>query len=331
MDSSIRRDAIRGGWVIVAPDRARRPLPSDEPAPADDPSACPFCPGRESRTPPEILAHREEGARPDSEGWRLRVVPNRYPALGEKGSRKVLGPAIRRQLDAVGVHEVIVESPRHVPSLTALEMDEVARALGVYRDRLAACRVRSSLRYGLLFKNVGTEAGASLLHTHAQVIGTPILPPAIDQEARLARRYWRERRRCVFCDVIRSDAEDGARVVRATESFIALCPFASRFPLETWILPTAHASTFERLPDFLLEPLARFLIDVLRRIERESGRPRYNLLLHTSPYHLKDEHLYHWHFEILPRLGSVAGFEWGSGLHVNPVPPEEAARRLREG
>lgn len=319
----LRRDPVSGRWVIVSPERANRPLPHQ---PARE---CPFCPGNESETPPEVFAIRSQKGLPNDPNWRLRVIPNRYPALTPNAAPGATARGLFRKKAGVGLHEVIIESRAHKISLTELDEEEVALAMGVYRERMALHRKWEDLEYALLFKNVGVEAGASIEHTHSQIIGTPILPGVIEQEARNIRRRWRERRECVFCEMVRLEAADGRRMVLATDPFVAFCPYASRFPLEVWIVPTAHGPDFDLLADSLVGPLGFFLRDVLVRIEREMGAPRYNVLFHTAPFRRGGDDSFHWHIEVMPRLGQAAGFEWGSGLHVNPLTPEEAAARLR--
>lgn len=309
--------------MIIAPGRAGRPTTAGG-------AVCPFCPGHEEATPPEITAIRSPESRPDTPGWDVRVIPNLYPALKGSGSSRLEGPALFRKRAAVGAHELIIESPRHVISFADFDDDEMIRTLRVYRDRIRALRNRPDLRYALLFKNVGDKAGASLEHTHTQIIATPVVPGVVEQETRMARRYWRERRRCIFCDMIRNEADSGTRIVLASESFIAICPFASRFAWEVWLLPTDHRAGFEGLPDEHIGPLAAILRDLLHRVEARIPERQYNIILHTAPFRLKEEVLFHWHMEILPVGATMAGFEWGGGMHVNLVPPEEAGRLLRE-
>ncbi|MCZ6691959.1 MAG: galactose-1-phosphate uridylyltransferase [Planctomycetota bacterium] len=326
----LRRDPISGRWVIVAPDRARRPLPGSGTAPSRE--NCPFCAGHESETPDEILALRPPGGGgPNTPGWQVRVVPNRFPALSASGPDKRQNVGVYRTRGGVGVHEVIIESPDHHVSLTQLTPEAVEQVLSVFRERLESHRRRTDLHYALLFKNVGLEAGASIEHTHSQIMGTRILPGVIGEEWKLARREWRARRRCLLCEMIRLDASDGRRMVVATDSFVAICPFASRFPLEVWIVPTSHESDFDAMSENQIDSLAPVLRDVLGRVERVMGRPSYNLVLHTAPFRRRGDDSFHWHIEVMPRLGQAAGFEWGSGLFVNPLTPEDAAARLRDG
>lgn len=312
-----RRDPLTDGWVIVAPDRAGRPdeYGSHEPVRAAGPGPCAFCAGREGDTPAEVASRRGPG------GWSARAVPNRYPALTANGRA---GDPVA---EGAGRHEVIVETPRHVVSLTDLSEGEVADVLGLYRDRLAAVRADARFRYGLVFKNVGAQAGASVEHTHSQLLAVPLVPERIEVELARVRARREERGSCLFCDE-RAKAVSEDRVVLEEGGFTAFAPWASRVPYEVHVLPAAHAPRFEEAPETSLPALARCLRETVRAIEGAADRPPWNLFVHTAPFGGEPD--FHWHIEILPRLVRTAGFEWGSGIHINTVPPEEAARRLRE-
>jgi len=329
----LRQDPVTGRWVILAPERARRPR---EFRPAEDglerSAPCPFCEGHEDRTPPEVLARRGPGSRPDGPGWRVRVVPNLYPAVvpGGAGAAPEERGLFRRR-DGAGAHEVIVESPRHLVSLTALDETAVAEVLDVWQERLRGLGRERGLAHALIFKNVGARAGASLEHVHTQLIALPAVPVVVEEELAGARRHHDATGRCVFCEVVRAEEADGRRLVSGTGSHVALEPWASRFPFETHVLPRRHVARFEDLLPGERADLARALRDVLARLEQVLDAPHYNLLVHTAPFGQDGDAPYHWHIEILPRLARLAGFEWGTGFHINAVPPEEAAARLRGG
>jgi UDPglucose--hexose-1-phosphate uridylyltransferase len=233
-------------------------------------------------------------------------------------------------MNGVGAHEVIIETPRHEVSLTGLSDDEVRDVLWLYKQRLIDLRNDIRLVYGLVFKNVGEKAGASLEHTHSQLIVTPIVPLRVQTEIECCRRYHDYRGRCLLCDMVVQELSSGVRVVLETPHFVAFAPFAARFPFETHLMPKRHVSHFERTEDGLLPELARALRNTLARIENAVDRPPYNYLIHTSPLSAGPLEHYHWHFEIIPRITRVAGFEWGTGFYINPVPPEQAAQFLRE-
>lgn len=329
--SELRKDPIVGRWVIIAKNRADRPQDLlDGALPVRSGSECPFCEGNESQTPNEICALREAGAERDRPGWRVRVVPNKFPALEIEGdlSRQDLG--IYHTMRGVGAHEVIIESPRHLTSATQMAGDNLRDVLWIYRDRLLDLKQDSRLLYGMIFKNVGAAAGASLEHSHSQLIVTPIVPISVAEELAGSQEFFRHRGRCVFCDMIDQERDLKERIVVDSPGFVAFCPFAARFPFETWIVPTAHASHYETLSRAQSEELARVVLRVLEKIESALDRPAYNYIIHTAPFDTFALDHYHWHIEIIPRMTKTAGFEWGTGFYINPVPPEEAATFLRE-
>ncbi len=326
----LRKDPIVGRWVIVAKSRARRPHDFDT-SPVRRPTAfCPFCEGQEDKTPPEILAYRRPGTAPNTPGWRVRVVPNKFPALEIEGDLNKRGEGIYDMMRGVGAHEVIIESPRHLISTSELSEPELQEVLWAYRDRLTDLKRDRRLVYGMVFKNVGAAAGASLEHTHSQLIVTPIVPINVWEEMTGSLEFFNYRGRCVYCDMIQQELATEKRLVHDTPTFIAFCPFASRFPFETWILPKIHGSHFENIQAGAVEDLASILRIVMLKIEAALDRPAYNYILHTAPFDTHELPHYHWHIEIMPSLTRPAGFEWGTGFYINPVPPEEAARFLRE-
>lgn len=327
----LRQDPVTGRWVIVAPNRAGRP---DEFAPAfervENAGDCPFCPGREAETPPAVLVRPDPATPPDGPAWRMRVVPNKFPALVPDGEPGPRSDGFFGRTPGVGVCEVIVETAAHLTSLTQLRADDVGEVLAVYRDRLNAQKSDPRLQYGLIFKNKGATAGASLEHCHSQLIATPLVPPAVAAELRGAECHHRAQGRCVFCQMIDRETASGERVVFRTAGYVVFCPFAGRFPYETWILPRRHASRFEDVPLEGLRELGAVLHATLGKLEVGLDDPAYNTMIHTAPLRSGDLEHYHWHLEIIPRLTGVAGFEWGGGMFINTVPPEQAAARLRE-
>ncbi len=327
----LRKDPIVGRWVIIAHERAKRP--HDFAAEAQkQPVAgiCPFCEGHEDKTPPEIVAYRDRGAAPNKPGWRVRVVPNKFPALRIEGNLTKRGDGIYDQMAGVGAHEVIIETPKHEVTMARLSDENVREVLWVYRDRLVDLKKDNRLVHGMLFKNVGAAAGASLEHTHSQLIVTPIVPISVWEEMTGALEFHNYRGRCIYCDIVRQELANEQRIVLDTPHFTAFCPYASRFPFETWIVPKAHSSHFENIPKQGVDDLGGALKRVLDQIEHALDSPAYNYIIHTAPFDHQELPHYHWHIEIIPRLTKIAGFEWGSGFYINPVPPEEAAAFLRE-
>jgi UDPglucose--hexose-1-phosphate uridylyltransferase len=322
----LRKDPVVERWVIIATERARRPMDfAPETAKPRGPDGCPFCPGREDRTPPEL--YRAGGS--EDGPWTVRVVPNKFPALHTDGEVHAAGEGIYDRMDGVGAHEVVIETPEHVAGLESLPVSHVGEVLVAYRERLLALRKDPRLEYVLIFKNHGVAAGASLEHPHSQIIATPILPELIAEELEGALRYFRMKERCVWCDVVRQERRDGTRLVLEEDGFVAIAPFAPRFPFETWILPTAHRASFEGLGGDETDSLARLLRDLVARLGRLFDDPPYNFALHTAPLKAGEPEHYHWHLELMPKLTQLAGFELGTGFFINPTPPEDAARFLR--
>jgi UDPglucose--hexose-1-phosphate uridylyltransferase len=229
----------------------------------------------------------------------------------------------------LGVHEVIVEAPDHIVRFSGLSRDQAALVFRAYRDRLRHLRNNPRIAYGQLFKNCGSAAGASLEHTHSQLIGTPVVPTQIQAELAKALAYFQSQGRCVFCAMIEEEMRTGIRVVARSPAFVAFCPFASQFPYETWILPRSHEADFDSAEDGELGELAVLVQDLIVRIEATLIDPAFNYLIHTSPFGVGPWPHYHWHLEILPRLTKTAGFEWGAGDYINTVSPEDAAHTLR--
>ncbi|MBI3819553.1 MAG: DUF4921 family protein [Planctomycetes bacterium] len=326
--SEIRRDPITGRWVIFAVERAQRPsdfaLEEREPPVVN----CAFCENNESQTPPEIHADRPARSAPNGPGWRMRVVPNKYPALRVEGELAKQGDGVYDRMAGVGAHEVFIEGAAHATSVTALPHDIYRSTIFSYRDRLRDLKKDRRLAYALIFKNVGVRAGASIAHNHSQLIATPVVPITVQQEMTGSKRFFDYRGRCIYCDILRQEKAEKSRMILETPDFAAIVPYAARFPFEIWVVPTRHMSHFEDASDSELESLTDGMLSVLNRLERALGAPPYNYVIHTSPF--VDGHLdyYHWHIEIMPRVTMAAGFEWGTGFYINPVLPEEAAKFL---
>lgn len=327
----LRKDPITGRWVIIATERAKRP--SDfvrDKVQIRGSGFCPFCYGNEAKTPPEIIAYRSDGSLRNSPGWSLRVVPNKFPALGIEGSLNRQGEGLFDKMSGIGAHEVIIETPDHQKTLAMLSPRQIEDVLWAYRDRILDLKKDRRFKYIMIFKNHGEAAGASLEHTHSQLIALPVVPKRVREETDGAHDYFKFKERCIFCDIIRQESESGIRVIADTPAFMALAPFAPRFPFEIWIMPRVHQSAFEDSQKQEFEQLAVILKDMLTRLDKVLDYPAYNYIIHTSPIPESPNEHYHWHLEIMPKLTKIAGFEWGTGFHINPTPPEESAKFLRE-
>jgi UDPglucose--hexose-1-phosphate uridylyltransferase len=240
-------------------------------------------------------------------------------------------------MSGIGAHEVIIETPDHNRKLRDAEFDEIELMLRAYQERTQDLFQDPRLRYILVFKNVGDQAGASLYHPHSQLIATPVTPKKVQEELKGAKKYWEQKERCVYCDIIRQEMDAGLRIVDENEAFVSFCPYASRFPFEMWILPKRHSPDFCKIRAEEIPPLARALRTVMRKLGSSLGNPQFNYILHTGParfartgYWQTIDEDYHWHIEIIPRLTKIAGFEWGTSFYINPTPPEEAAAYMAE-
>jgi UDPglucose--hexose-1-phosphate uridylyltransferase len=233
-------------------------------------------------------------------------------------------------MNGVGAHEVLIESQNHMTNLGEMAEKEVSDLFFAYRDRAVDLRKDPRLRYIVMFKNHGEAAGATLEHPHSQLIALPVVPKRVIEELDGSLRYFQFRERCVFCDIIQQEIESAKRVVLETEHYLVVAPYAPRFPFETWILPRRHVSHFERTDTAVMQNLGWVMKTLVQRIDKVLERPPFNAIIHTAPVQDGDVEHYHWHIELIPKLTRVAGFEWGSGFYINPTPPEESARFLRE-
>ncbi|MBI4342478.1 MAG: galactose-1-phosphate uridylyltransferase [Candidatus Omnitrophica bacterium] len=337
----LRKDPLIGRWVIIATERAKRPVDflaaHEEPSPE---TTCPFCQGREGETAAEIFAVRDGGSAANRPGWKVRVVPNIKPVLRVEGQLNRRAKGMYDLMDGIGAHEVIVETPEHVANAADLSVEQLHASFHAAMTRMADLEQDPRFRYVLWFKNYGATAGAGRIqHSRSQLIATPVTPLRVKEELLGTRRYFEDKERCLVCDLLDQERQAKTRVVIESSHLIALCPFASRFPFELWIVPKRHSCDFGKMQPAELADLAHVSKQVLSRLKSVLDDPPYNALLHTAPFRrprgrsakwktIEDD--YHWHIELIPRLTRVAGFEWGSGFYINPTPPEESAKYLRE-
>ena len=321
----LRYDPTTGRQIIIAPERMARPNAMALKAWSyDDEPTCPFCAGREDQTPHELSRYSDAGS-----DWHVRVVPNKFPAVSMESAELPESSELFINDVVLGQQEVIIESPRHIQSFTQLDAASACTVVQAYRDRQAAASANSKHQAGIVFKNFGPAAGASLGHIHSQFVAFAATPTVLAKEVICASNYFRSYDTCLFCAIATTETELEKRVVRADEHFVAYCPFASRQPYEITIVPRAHQCRFERLSDDQCALLAEFLLGVLHQLEAALPHVCYNFWVHSAPFDIADERHYHWHLEILPRATTTAGFEWGSGELINSVPPEQAAHQLR--
>ena len=337
--AELRKDPILNRWVIIATERSKRPgsYHVDKEESYTKLEKCPFCTGHESMTPPELYALRTGKTKPDTPGWKVRVVPNKYPALKMDSSGGVSDSGMFNMMSGFGAHEVIIETPDHKREAKDQSIDEIKNWIYAIQKRIKLLYKDKRIKYALIFKNKGRNAGASLSHPHHQIIATPVIPKRVEEKLVGALKYFRLKKTCAFCDIIGEEKKIGERIVHENDSFIAFCPYASRFPFETWIMPKKHCVDFydERIIKRNAS-LASILKIVLGKLSKAIGNPEYNYIMQAAPYkELKKKerypikNYYHWHIELFPHLVKTAGFEWGSGFYINPTPPEAAAKFMR--
>lgn len=313
--------------MILAPERSGRPAGMRRHHRPDLPffdPACPFCPGNEHLTPPEIARI------PNEEQWRHRVVPNRFPALTSEANGEVNGHANGREMGGLGAHEVVIESPLHDERLDEMDVDRIGSLLRLWRDRTLALSSEPWVRAVVIFKNFGDRAGTTIDHPHSQIMATAVCPPEQRHRSDVAAGYHEETGRNVYADLLEDELRNGERLVAVRDSFAAVAPFASRVPFETWILPREQQASFSELRDDQVPELAAMTKSVLSGLRRGARDPDYNLVVQSAPVGEESSPSYLWHVVVLPRIATAAGFELGSGMSINCVAPEQAARAMRE-
>jgi len=321
--SELRRDPILRRWVIIAPERRSDIVPRRSDPPADASTPCPFCPGNEAMNPQEIAAAREGGT------WTVRVTPDKQPLLRVEGEPERRGVGMFDAMNALGAHELVTDTADHRGSWADFTVPQMVRLIQMYRARTTDLRRDGRFRHLLVLKNHGA-VWSRYSHAHSHVIATPFTPKRVEEELSGAREYHRMRERCVFCDQLAEELRDPSRLVARNAQFVTFAPFASEYPYETWVVPVQHAADFGTLADGALVPLAEMLVDALARLRAALDDPPYSVVLHAGPLDGSDQAEFHWHWEVIPHLGFELGMEWGTGIFSNPVPPEDAARQLRD-
>ncbi len=327
--TELRKDPIVGRWVIISTERAKRPHEFPQEPAGRREGVCPLCPGSERMTPPEILACRQGGG-PNDPNWTLRVVSNKFPALRIEGDLGKAADGVYDRMNGIGAHEVVIETERHDVDLFDLTEKRFEDVLWAYRERLVDLKKDRRFKSVIIFKNHGPAAGASLTHSHSQLIALPVVPKRVIEEMSGCRDYYRFRDRCAFCDIIVQEMDQKERIVEEGSEFIAFAPYAPRFPFETWIVPKRHQCAYEMIEPEQLKALSATFRRTLRRLNLALENPPFNFIVHSAPFQEGAADYFHWHIEIMPKLTKVAGFEWGSGFYINPTPPEESAKYMRE-
>lgn len=338
--SELRKDPVLGKWVVLSAARAKRPSDfkdnNHHPHPQAKAGPCAFCQGQEHQTGAELFAFRQSlvvGA-PD---WRVRVVKNIYPAVSMEAAlsftsnKEEEGPFQGCRIPGTGSHEVVIETPHHNVKFTRFSLQNVEEILKCFLHRIRLLRDDGRFKYVQVFKNQGKAAGASMEHSHSQIVALPIIPHHVELEIDGARSHYHKTGKCIFCDILQHDIADGSRLIDCSTEYAVLAPYAPKYPYETWIVPRAHASNFEEIDDIQLKSLARALLTTLRKMEHIFNDIPFNYMVHTSPVQdYCNVPYYHWSIRVIPHLLTLGGFELGSGCHILPVYPEKAALELRE-
>jgi UDPglucose--hexose-1-phosphate uridylyltransferase len=334
--SEFRQNLATKEWIIMAAERAARPQafgrsrPPAEVMPAFE-ATCPFCPGNEAMTPPAVFSIPHEAA---TRGWDVRVIPNKFPALTPSTTEDCqrcateVGPYLRRE--GAGHHEVVIETPLHNHDLPVLSVQHTEHVMRAYCERYNALKQFPSTELVVIFRNHGAKAGTSLIHPHSQIVASSVVPFPVRNRLYEGQRYFDAFGRCVYCDILRYELQDGSRIVMDNAHFVVIAPYASSVPYEMMVLPKRHHAAFGSIHDDELVDLAQVLHNLLARLWRLLDDPDYNFVIDTAPEHMAGVPFYHWHLEIYPKLTTPAGFEIGSGIGINIIAPETAAAQLRE-
>ncbi|WP_457642519.1 galactose-1-phosphate uridylyltransferase [Persephonella sp.] len=339
----LRYNILNDIWVIISKERAKRP--HDYPLNWEDKKKtgkenCPFEPGKEYLTPQEVFAIRDPDTKPDEPGWRVRIIPNKFPALKPEEQFFRTSEAIHDKMGGYGFHEVIIDTPDHERHINNFSIDELVLMFTAYRERMKQLYEEKNIYYVQIFKNHGKEAGKSLYHSHSQLIALPRIPKRIGTQIKQCRSYHMEKERCLLCDEINFELREGIRVVHDNDHFIVYSPFASAFPFELRVVPKEHLDDFTMVTDNMIYYLSKAVQIAVKKLDKLLKNPPFNMMLHTSPprrnlpydpnYFYEIDKLFHWYIEIFPRMAIHAGFELGTEFFINPTPPEEAAKYLRE-
>ena len=318
-----RRDPVTGDWVIIAPDRIRRPGSFQKRKNRNNSVECPFCPGNEKLTPKAVSIVGKPNA------WEMRVIPNKFPGL-IVSDKKCTGVknTLLESLPGFGFHEVIIETNDHKESYYSFTKSKIAGIFRLYQSRILAIQKNENISYCQLFKNYGILAGATQSHSHAQIIATSTVPEKIEQELSNRKDYYHKNGNCLTCAILHLELQKNERIVYNNDCCIAIAPYASKFPYQVKLVPKRHENRFEMLEGSELDKLAEATVMVFKKIKSKLGKVDFNLYFDTSPQTVDSKKWFHFTVNIIPRAGYVAGFELASGMYINSVSPETAAREL---
>lgn len=336
--NELRKDPLLGRWIAVLSES----MPPSEyrqesPAGLSHEDNCILCAGREAETPNEIMRIQNTPSVSAPNSWWTRTIPNFKPVFKIEGELGRRGEGMYDKMNGIGANEVIVESPFHDIQPEDMGLEQMARVIKTYKDRISDLEKDSRLRYTLIYKNQGIFAGNNFSHPVSHLAATPVIPKRVKEELDGAKQYFAYKERCIFCDIMREELRVGSRVIIETRHYAAFCPYASKFPFEIWIIPKRHNCVFQEIRPDELEDLALILSTVLKKLRALFPGLSYNYFIHSAPNRIpRKDHWhtlgedFHWHLEIMPRFLRTTGFEWGSGFYILSTSPEDAAKYLRE-
>ena len=327
--SELRKDPIIRRWVIVSDDRNNKLSEYVTTTTEEEKHICPFCPGNEEKSPVEILAVKDPMSEDSRSKWRVRVIPDKFPLLRIEGDLKKRGHGMYDMMNAVGAHEVVIETPEHDADWTELEIDQLQIILGVYRQRALDLRKDTRFKHIIIVKNHGIPT-THYSHSHSHILAMPFVVKRVDEELNNSIDYFKIKERCIYCDIINEEINIGKRIIKESDKFLVFSPYASKFPFEICITPKTHVSDFGAISDDMLKDQAIIFKEIMTGIKKALRNLSYSMVLHSAPFQRGLVNEYHWHWEIIPRCSDMMGFEWGTGLYANPVLPEDAAKILRE-
>lgn len=330
---------LSGNCVIISKKRKKRPSDFAYQANENTKIESPFTYGNEHKTPPEIFAIRDHHHKPNSPHWKVRVVPNKYNALDIEKEPKKIRFGLYDTMDGFGAHEVVIDTPRFPSTMYDYSDYETNLLLRAIIARVTDLRLDHRLKYILPFKNNGPLSGATIAHPHTQILAMPFMPQLIEQELLRCKRYYMDHYRSLLEDLVQEEIDSKSRIVIKSENFVVFCPFASTNPFSIFIMPISQKNSFVSLSNEQIQELSEVLNSSVKRLGKAIDNLSFNMVLKLKPpvredekelniYHLIDQY-YGWRIELLPRLAFDGGFELGSGIKINPVPPEEAAEFLR--
>lgn len=335
--SELRKDPISERWIVTSLRTGEKVEDLLKPGEWSEMGVCPFCPGNENKTAPEIFSFRGPDTAPDTRGWEVRVIPHKYNVLRKEGDLTRTGVGMYDLMSGIGAHEIVIETPKHVNNLVDQETEQIKKVFIAYQKRIIDLKNDERLKYVLIFKNQGKSPAVLVEHSHSQIIATPCIPKRVKEELRSARQYYEYKARCIFCDMIKQEINLQERLITENSQFLAFIPFAPRFPFEVWILPKRHNADFSRIEERECLELAKIFKIIMTKLNKLLNGSPLNYVVHTIPftrpragYWLTIQDDFHWHLEIMPQVGIIAGFEWGSSFYINPPAPEICAKLLRD-